>query len=107
MFVSPEEDCGLPSINWIEGMACGCAYLGRPEFYQDYPMVDGVHFIAYDGTIDGLVEKIKYYQSRPQELEQIAKNGQSFVEKTFQPQKIATELWDFLEKTKSVQFDPL
>jgi glycosyltransferase involved in cell wall biosynthesis len=97
MFVSPEEESGAPSIAFIEGMACGCAYIGRPEFYIDFGMVPGEHFIPYDGTLLGLVEQVRYYQNHPELAEKIAKNGKEFVEQHFNPDTIANNFWSFLE----------
>ncbi len=96
-FVSPEEESGAPPISFMEGMACGCAYFGRPEFYTGYQMVAGEHFVGYDGTLDDLVKQIRYYQEHPDLLEQIAHRGEQFVKNHFQPKKVADNFWQFLE----------
>lgn len=96
LFVSPEEESGTPSINFIEGMACGCAYLGRPEFYDSLGMIPGVHFIGYNGTLPDLLTKIHYYQKHPEESAQIAEAGRNFVLANFQPGKIADDFWNHL-----------
>ncbi len=84
MFVASEENIGLPSINSVEGMACGCAYIGlESPMYADLGMISGVHYVGYDGTLDGLVSKIAYYQGHEQELLAIADAGKRFVQKTF------------------------
>lgn len=100
MFVAPEEDIGLPSINFIEGMACGCAYIGMDSFmYEDLGLKKGVHYIAYNGTISDLDEKIRYYQGHQEELEKIARAGHEFVIKNFQENKIINT---FLEVTNNL-----
>ena len=54
-----EEILGVPGIGFVEGMACGCAYFGKRGYYEDYGMKEGVHYIAYDGSPDDLLEKRK------------------------------------------------
>lgn len=96
MFVAPEENIGLPSINFIEGMACGCAYLGlNSPMYQDLGFVDGANYIAYDGTLDNLKEKIRYYQNHEEDLSRIAQAGYEFVRKNFNKEKVID---DFLKE---------
>ena len=73
-------------IGFVEGMACGCAYLGQTVgYYEDYGMKAGVHYIGYDGTLDDLKAKISYYQQpeHQEELETIAKTGCEFVRSHF------------------------
>lgn len=98
MFVSPEEESGAASINFMEGMACGTAYIGRPSYYTAYGMIPGVHFIGYDGTLDDLKEKIRYYQERPELLAEIAAAGQEFVKKRFQPDLVARQWRDLFKQ---------
>ena len=86
MCIVGEEIVGLPGIGFVEGMACGCAYLGQTVgYYEDYGMKEGVHYIGYDGTLDDLKAKITYYQQpeHQQELETIARTGCEFVRSHF------------------------
>lgn len=86
MCIVGEEIIGLPGIGFVEGMACGCAYLGQTVgYYEDYGMKEGVHYIGYDGSLDDLKAKISYYQQpeHQQELETIAKAGCEFVRSHF------------------------
>ena len=86
MCVVGEEITGLPGIGFVEGMACGCAYLGQTVgYYEDYGLKEGVHYIGYDGTLDDLKAKISYYQQpeHQQELESIARAGCEFVRSHF------------------------
>ncbi len=84
MFVCPEENIGLPSVNFIEGMACGCAYIGLDShMYTDLGLVDGVSYIAYDGTLAGLQQKIRYYQTHQTLLKKIANKGRELVVNSF------------------------
>lgn len=84
MFIVPEEISGLPGISFVEGMRCGCAYIGIDDpMYTDLGMMPGVHYISYDGTFVDLINKIKYYQNNPKDLESIAFNGYEFSVKFF------------------------
>ena len=99
MCVVGEEITGLPGIGFVEGMACGCAYLGQTVgYYEDYGMKEGVHYIGYDGTLDDLKAKISYYQQpeHQQELETIAKTGCEFVRSHFNSQAAAHSLLENL-----------
>ena len=98
MFVVPEEICDLPAIGFVEGMACGCAYFGiNSPMYSEIGMVPGYHYIEYDGTIDGLMLKVRYYQRNVEELRQIANNGHDFVRNTLSS-KIVTD--NFISEIK-------
>lgn len=95
MCIVGEERIGLPGIGFVEGMACGCAYLGIDSpMYRDYGLVPGVHYIAYDGTKEGLRKTIEYYQTpeHQEELECIARTGCEFVRKNFRGDVVAEHL---------------
>lgn len=95
MCIVGEERIGLPGIGFVEGMACGCAYLGIDSpMYRDYGLVPGVHYISYDGTKEGLLKTIEYYQAleHQEELERIARTGCEFVRKNFRGDVVAEHL---------------
>lgn len=97
MFIAPEESIGFSSINSVEGMACGCAYIGvNHPMYRDLGMTDRKHYIAYDGTLENLQEKIKYYQSHQKELAIIARNGCTFAKRKFAENKVTNDFWKYL-----------
>lgn len=98
MFVSPEELIGVPSINFIEGMGCGCAYFGLKDFYKDLGLTDGVNYIAYDGSLEDLTNKIEYYQKHNKKLEKIAKNGYDLVRKNFNKDLVVEKFLSDMEK---------
>jgi len=99
MFVSPEEDVGLPTINFIEGMACGCAFIGLDHaMYRSLGMQDGIHYIAYDGTLDDLCSKISHYVNHPAELSAIADQGHAFVTRCFDEAHVRETFWSDMEK---------
>lgn len=76
------EETELPGVGFVEGMSCGCAYIGQDlPFYRDIGMIPGKHFIAYGGTAKDLKNKIEYYQNRPKKLKKIAEEGRELIEK--------------------------
>lgn len=95
MCIVGEEIMGIPGVGFVEGMACGCAYIGQAVgYYEDYGMQEGVHYIGYDGTVADLRRKIEFYQ-RPEnqkKLEEIADNGYKFVHENFRGEVIARKL---------------
>lgn len=86
MCIVGEEILGVPGIGFVEGMACGCAYIGQTQgYYEDLGMKEGVHYIGYDGTLESLKSKIAYYQmpEHQDELEKIANTGYEFARMNF------------------------
>lgn len=94
MFIAPEESIGLPTVSFIEGMACGCAFIGlKSPIYADLGMIDTTHYIGYDGTLTDLRKKIEYYRKNPERLKNIAENGTQFVKKRFAQKTIMNNFW--------------
>jgi glycosyltransferase involved in cell wall biosynthesis len=100
MFVFPEEINHLPSMGFIEGMACGCAYFGiNDDMYKDIGLRPGIHYIAYNNSIEDLCDKIDYYQKNNDKLEKIAHKGHEFVTCNFNGEVVANI---FLNDLKSI-----
>jgi hypothetical protein len=98
MFLCPEEVIDLPAIGFVEGMACGAAYIGkRDPMYGDLGMMDKVHYIGYDGTLEDVVAKIRYYQENEKELEEIAEAGYRFVRENFNGVRVCRDFMTYLE----------
>lgn len=94
-----EEILGVPGIGFVEGMSCGCAYIGQKiGYYEDLGMEEGVHYIGYDGSLNDLKEKISYYQKseHQEELKRIAHNGYMFAHEHFRGESVAKKLLDKL-----------
>lgn len=101
MCIIGEEILGIPGIGFVEGMACGCAYIGQDiPAYSDWGLIPGVHFITYDGTKEDLKRVIQYYQMEEHqaELEQIAKTGCEYVRTHFNGNVVAKKLIEQLEE---------
>lgn len=105
MCIVGEEILGIPGIGFVEGMACGCAYIGLDiKPYRDWGLIPGVHYITYDGTIEDLRRVIEYYQmdEHQAELEQIAKTGCEFVREHFNGDAVAKKLMHDLEEQQKI-----
>lgn len=104
MCIVGEEILGIPGIGFVEGMACGCAYIGQDlSAYRDWGLIPGKHFITYDGTKEDLKRVIQYYQKEENqaELEQIANTGYEYVRKHFNGDAVAEQLMkDLIKKQK-------
>lgn len=99
MHIVGEEILGIPGIGYVEGMACGSAYIGIDSpAYRDVGLIPGIHYIVYDGTKEGLKSTIEYWQrpEKQEELEEIANNGYEFVRKNFNGPKVASHLFSKL-----------
>jgi hypothetical protein len=104
MFIVPEEISGLPGIGFVEGIMCGSAFVGEKcKMYSDLGLVDGIHYIGYDGTLVDLISKISYYQSHEKELEQIAMYGYSLISNEYTKQKIGFKLLDKINEIRNGQ----
>ena len=100
MHLLGEEILGVPGIGFVEGMACGSAYIGLDSpMYRDYGLIPGVHYITYDGTKEGLRATVEHYQKpeNQEELEHIAKAGCDFVRENFCGPKVAEKLMEGLK----------
>ncbi len=105
MCIVGEEILGIPGIGFVEGMACGCAYIGLDiPPYRDWGLIPGVHYITYDGTIEDLRHVIEYYQAdeHQAELEQIAKTGCEYVKAKFNGNAVAEKLLHDLEEQQKI-----
>lgn len=103
MHLLGEEILGVPGIGYVEGMACGSAYIGLDSpMYRDLGLIPGIHYITYDGTKEGLKRTVEYYQQKEhqKELEQIAKTGCEFVRSHFRGSVVAEQ---FLHDLKAQQ----
>ena len=101
MFVCPEDALGFYGIGAIEGMACGCAMIGwNYGAYEDIGLVSGVHYISYDGTLEGLKKTVEFWQKDENQakLEEIAINGYNYIKDRFSQENVAREYLESLTK---------
>lgn len=98
MFINGEEINDLPGIGFVEGMACGSAYLGQKDhMYEDLGLIGGQHYIVHDGSVEGIESIIGYYQNNPILLEKIADEGHAYVNEKFNGHIVAERFWEDLE----------
>lgn len=103
MHLVGEEVLGVPGIGFVEGMACGSAYIGIDSpMYRDMGLIPGYHYITYDGTKEGLRKTVEFWQKpeNQDELETIAIRGCSFVRSNFNGSSVAEHLFRDIQKIK-------
>jgi glycosyltransferase involved in cell wall biosynthesis len=90
MFVSPEEVIGLPSANYLEGMAAGAVYLGADiRTYREMGLISGYHYVHYTkGDYEDLIGEIRKLQGHPGVLKDIGERGSKFVQNNFTADKV-------------------
>jgi glycosyltransferase involved in cell wall biosynthesis len=100
MFICPEDINGSYGVGTLEGMACGCAMIGiNIGIFEDMGLIAGRDYIQYDGTMDNLIEIIRYYQlpEHQDELAKVAKNGCEFVRKNYSKDAVAKKYYEDLK----------
>ena len=105
MCIVGEEILGIPGIGFVEGMACGCAYIGVDSpAYRDWGLIPGIHYITYDGSKEDLRRVIEYYQmdEHQEELEKIARTGCKYVRTYFNGNAVAEKLMHDLIKQQNI-----
>ena len=105
MCIVGEEILGVPGIGYVEGMACGCAYIGLDSpMYRDLGLIPGIHYIAYDGSKEDLRRVIEYYQAdeHQEELERIAQTGCEYVRQHFNGPVVAAQLLSELRQQQQI-----
>lgn len=98
MFICPEEITGLPAISFVEGMICGCVYIGeKNNMYKDLGMKDGVHYIAHEGNIESVLDRINYFKNRSLLLEKISVNGYNLAKSLFNKKRVKSIFLEMME----------
>lgn len=108
MCIVGEEIIGVPGIGFVEAMGCGCAYIGLNNgLYEQYDMQEGIHYIGYDGTLNDLKEKIRFWQQpeNQERLEEIAQKGCDYAHRHFTGQEISQTLLSKLMLAKNENGD--
>lgn len=97
-FICPEDITGAPSSNMVEGMARGCIYFGdeRLEYLKSFGMMPWVHYIPYDGTLNGLLETRNKILDNSAIIQQISRNGTELAKVEFSGDRVRTKLFEHL-----------
>lgn len=76
-----EENTGFLAIGALESMGCGCILLAQEKCYKGLGLIDGIHYVSYDGTLPNLIEKFHQLNEMPiQELEKISQASVDFMQ---------------------------
>lgn len=93
MVVHGKECIDLPPISAFEAIACGCVLIAEHDgMYDDMGFKDGVSYVSFDGSVDDLKRKIRYFQDDPNALERISVNGQCILKKIPPPHDLIKKL---------------
>ena len=93
MFIVGEEYGDLAGISFAEGMKTGSVYLGyKNDIYKDLGMIEGIHYISHNNTLEDIVDKINFYQSNIDKLETISRNGLDLAFEKFNETYVINEL---------------
>jgi hypothetical protein len=93
LFLVPEEVTGLPGVSFVEGMVCGCVFIGSNEaIYNSIGMKPSVHYLLYDGTIHGLRAVVEEAINQITRTEEISRAGQQFVLEFLQNETVCSNL---------------
>lgn len=101
LFLCPEDAHYNPGVGFVEGMACGTAFIGLNNgIYESFGMKDGRDYIGYDGSLKDLKQKIEYWTAdeKSKELEEIANSGMKFIRTQFNPIKVVQSYIDICKK---------
>lgn len=95
MFTSGESIMNYPSVKTFEGMASGSVLVcSDHQCYKDLGLIDGMNCIMHSqNNINTFQEVVQYYQSSPKDLNRISLSGQKHVERHFNPDIIALNLF--------------
>lgn len=81
-----EELAGFPGIGAFEAMACGCVLIAQTSFYDGLGMEENKHYIAYDGSLPDLIEKITWLREHPDLSRVISEAGQKYIGEMYDEQ---------------------
>jgi hypothetical protein len=85
MFFTGVEIIQIPSMNVLEGMYFGCAYVGPDDTsHSILGLIDGVNYFAYQsGNFDSFINVVNKLVSNPDLVSKVAAAGQLFVKNKF------------------------
>lgn len=96
MFICGEELGDAPGISFVEGMKCGCVFIGLDDYcYKDIGLIDGHNYIAYSNDLNEVLDKIKFYQKNYEKLENISKNSYNIASEKFNSKYVQNQFYQF------------
>lgn len=100
MSITCDSLCHYPSVKTYEAMACGSVFIATDNpCYNEIGLINGVNCLkCEDMNINSFKEIVNFYQKYPDLLEKISNNGQEFIKKEYNPEKIADDLYQQILK---------
>lgn len=90
-----EELSGFPALGAFEAMACGAVLIAYTPAYKGLGLESGRHYLAYDGSLDGLLSLLENTASLP--LAAIAEAGQKLASEEFSGKSVFGKWLDALQ----------
>jgi glycosyltransferase involved in cell wall biosynthesis len=95
-----EEHSGFPALGSFEAMACGCVLIGDPASYEGLGLIEGVHFVPHDGTVESVIKATRKVVGTD-EGAWLSRNGREFVQKNFNPQAVYSRWMSNIDALKN------
>ena len=67
-------------------------------YYRKLGLIPGKNYITYNGTMEGLIDTVRYYQDRTDETRRIAEAGMHHVRRNFNTEAVANNFFSALEE---------
>ena len=90
MFFTGLEIIQIPSMNVLEGMYFGCAYIGPDDSsHEILGLVNNENYFAYEqGNFESFLDTVKYLIDNPTLVNKVAIEGQKYVKTNFIGNKV-------------------
>jgi len=90
MFFTGVEIVQIPSMNVLEGMYFGCAYIGPDDkSHEILGLVNNKNYFAYKlGDFENFLDTVKYLVANPILVNKVAREGQKYILTNFTGEKI-------------------
>ncbi len=76
VIVCPNEIINVVGIGLIEGICCGmCPLIENDNLLEDYGLIEDINFITYDGSVNDLIDKLKFLHSNEHVINKITNNN--------------------------------
>lgn len=100
MFVTCESIYNFPTAKSFEGPAAGSVQVcSDHSCFADLGFIDGINCIKHkELDVDDFVDKIVYYQKNQSKLEEIQKNGTTFVRENYSHVQIAAKFHETIKQ---------
>jgi glycosyltransferase involved in cell wall biosynthesis len=96
MFVACESIYNFPPAKYYEGIACGSVlFCSDHECNKEIGLIDGYNCVMFrQNDFFDFQDKVKFYQTNPQKLNEISNNGLNFVSTNYSHNNVINILID-------------